>query len=631
MPMNEKVKNILADLFMIDPELKKYEKEVEQAVVNMIEAKPDTKFDESFAAQLKAKLALHAGSMQSRAPFFGYGRYLTGAGILAALVVLMVLVNQRGPAQILPGVVTVPQVTELQENAFGHLAFDGSVQKGAASGESQSLGSDAARSSLPPTNAALPQALSMPAPNVPMGTGLSTDVGQGVGTAGQAGVSSGMIAPIYLPNYKLVYTGGEVKIETKAKVYKRVKNAELARRVADALRGIDIGLLNIDALGSFRVRSLELVESGDRPYSFGLNLEEGTAYINPDWQVWQGGTVPPLMGTNDTAISEGEAIQIADQFLDHYGIARANYGASRVENTMPIMYMKGESMGIPNAVNAAPMSDVPSSELMPRPGYYSPQVTVRYPMRINGLDVYDNGGTVAGLTVTVDEVAKRVVSVNDITLPNFDSSVYTLETDFSRIKRIAEQGGIYGYYGGEMGGKTIVLNLETPQRVLMRYFQYDAQGGSELIIPALLFEVIGAPQGQPNEYAYYPRAVVVPLVKEILDSINQIQPQPIPLEKPLPSEPATGTGTTEPNYPHAVYAAKKDLVTATHADINLIKVKSYAEIEWPDSCLGAGRPEEACAEVITPGYKILLTYKDKTYEYHTDVDGAALRQVTSAL
>jgi hypothetical protein len=40
--------------------------------------------------------------------------------------------------------------------------------------------------------------------------------------------------------------------------------------------------------------------------------------------------------------------------------------------------------------------------------------------------------------------------------------------------------------------------------------------------------------------------------------------------------------------------------------------------QWPDSCLGAASPGEACAQVITPGFVVILVHDNLEYEYHTD-------------
>ena len=47
-------------------------------------------------------------------------------------------------------------------------------------------------------------------------------------------------------------------------------------------------------------------------------------------------------------------------------------------------------------------------------------------------------------------------------------------------------------------------------------------------------------------------------------------------------------------------------------------MKSVEFVEWPDACLGIAQRDVACAEVITPGYRIILEANGATYEYHTD-------------
>lgn len=50
---------------------------------------------------------------------------------------------------------------------------------------------------------------------------------------------------------------------------------------------------------------------------------------------------------------------------------------------------------------------------------------------------------------------------------------------------------------------------------------------------------------------------------------------------------------------------------------------SVERTEWPDSCLGAARPDEVCAQVITPGYRIVVRRDGKQLEYHTELNGGA--------
>lgn len=52
----------------------------------------------------------------------------------------------------------------------------------------------------------------------------------------------------------------------------------------------------------------------------------------------------------------------------------------------------------------------------------------------------------------------------------------------------------------------------------------------------------------------------------------------------------------------------------------------YVEpIEWPDPCLGLAEEDEACAQVITPGWRVTVQAGEETYVVHTNEDGTTLR------
>src|SRR5262249_25465504 len=57
-----------------------------------------------------------------------------------------------------------------------------------------------------------------------------------------------------------------------------------------------------------------------------------------------------------------------------------------------------------------------------------------------------------------------------------------------------------------------------------------------------------------------------------------------------------------------------------------ISIISAAPVEWTDGCLGLGRADEACAQMITPGYKVILEAQGKQYELRTDATGESIRQ-----
>ncbi len=89
---------------------------------------------------------------------------------------------------------------------------------------------------------------------------------------------------------------------------------------------------------------------------------------------------------------------------------------------------------------------------------------------------------------------------------------------------------------------------------------------------------------------------------------------------PLPKAPPPGQvgAPTE--------TARQDLSKRLGMSLEEIEVQSVKAVEWPDASLGCPQPGMMYAQVITPGYRILLKAGDETYEYHSDQKRAILCQ-----
>ena len=70
----------------------------------------------------------------------------------------------------------------------------------------------------------------------------------------------------------------------------------------------------------------------------------------------------------------------------------------------------------------------------------------------------------------------------------------------------------------------------------------------------------------------------------------------------------------------AVAAAQQALADLLTVDPTFITVVSVDSVDWPDACLGVPIPG-ACAQVITPGYRVILSAGGQNYEFHTNQDG----------
>jgi hypothetical protein len=79
-------------------------------------------------------------------------------------------------------------------------------------------------------------------------------------------------------------------------------------------------------------------------------------------------------------------------------------------------------------------------------------------------------------------------------------------------------------------------------------------------------------------------------------------------------------------YPPAVAAAMAFLAEDLGVDPGTIVVVEYEAAEWPDACLGLGRPSETCAKVVTAGWRIVLLLDPTTYSLRTDIYGQVVRR-----
>ncbi|MBI2849307.1 MAG: hypothetical protein HYX88_04175 [Chloroflexi bacterium] len=68
----------------------------------------------------------------------------------------------------------------------------------------------------------------------------------------------------------------------------------------------------------------------------------------------------------------------------------------------------------------------------------------------------------------------------------------------------------------------------------------------------------------------------------------------------------------------AVELAKKDLASKKNISDSGIAVVTVEEKDWADTSLGLPKPGTMYAQVITPGYRIILSHGGESYEYHSD-------------
>jgi hypothetical protein len=141
-----------------------------------------------------------------------------------------------------------------------------------------------------------------------------------------------------------------------------------------------------------------------------------------------------------------------------------------------------------------------------------------------------------------------------------------------------------------------------------------------VIIASLLAAcTAGAPGSSSTEIpgTPAPTEAAAPEISVITEAVDKV-----PTDTPVP--------TPDPNQttiPEAATNVIKILADRLGVSVGEIKVASVEQVQWPDGCLGAAKPDEMCTQAMVDGYRIILQANGKSYEFRTNMTGSAVREV----
>jgi hypothetical protein len=75
----------------------------------------------------------------------------------------------------------------------------------------------------------------------------------------------------------------------------------------------------------------------------------------------------------------------------------------------------------------------------------------------------------------------------------------------------------------------------------------------------------------------------------------------------------------------AVLAGQEQLAQELAVPVEQLEIVEVEQIEWPDACLGLAEAGEMCAQVITPGWRAIVSVEGQEYEVRTDETGDQVR------
>ncbi len=506
-----------------------------KTIERIVASKPDVNVDARFIAALRDDLQTKANQINYNLnnKTNNYFSSIMNKILASALVVVIVLaggglwyVQQNGRPLIRTEQNDIGQllsgkygVTNLDQESFGNLATLAIVENGGS--RSQSGGGNG---------------------NAEMVTTPSATVGNN-SVPGMGGDKM-TILPYPAPqNFEFKYDGAEISnLPATQDVFKRTKPQQSPALVDRILNFLSFGLLDLSRFTDVKIQNFSFVE--DRDYGYGMNVDvmQGSVSLYQNWEKWPqpdygtcGGAAElenPSLSSAELCMpqtrlkpedipSNEEVIVATNDFLSVYGISRDTYGQPRVIDNWRAQYESAvdrTSIWIPE------------------------QVQVVYPLVLEGREVMDEGGSPSGLSLMVDARTKRVTSLYELTTKQFERSQYVGESDSKRIVDVAERGGFRNYMYNDPNGRRTVLNLDTPTVELVKiwYSNDNYRTSNELFVPAYVF-----PVKNWEKSGYWRKNVIVPLVRDILNSDNQ--PSIMPMggdDAPIPVEPDGGIGNT---------------------------------------------------------------------------------------
>ena len=515
--MKPEIQKIIDDLYKIDPSLKKKEPELASIIEKLLATKPEAKVDEKFLAELRQEVmtALSAKSMKvnhwenlvSALKNVSRPVYAISGAALALLIVIPLL--QTGGSQ--------PQVGSFLADSFGGYE----TMKVATNIES--LGANAF-GALGLSGGGADQLEAGAAPSVAVGRGGGGGMLSAPTTvATEAAVMDiGMVSPkMYQPS-RFVFDYGNELPSLSGTVEVLKFNTQGNSVSGSLLSQASMGLMDTSRLQGVKTQNINLIEDRDYGYQVNMNFDDNSIHIYQNWQKWpqtsscnsQGICTSPPRLTEADMPSDQKVIAASDEFLKRMGIDRSGYGQPIIDDRWEKYKTTAESSG--------------------EEFWLPDNITVIYPMEVNGVPVFDGGG-LSGINVQYSVRHNRVAGAGPIALSSFFGSEYETQTDTDVLTKAIKDGGPNRWYSEEVM-KEVHYQLGDPVDCYTLTYSHSSVGKAEkLLVPAWAFPVIRTGDEDDNGYVYYSDYVILPLAKDFYNENNGPiigQPRPMPLIEP---------------------------------------------------------------------------------------------------
>lgn len=490
--MKQSVSVIVQELIELDSSLASRRKELTKLVQELLDAQIDASPDAQFTRELLRTLRERLGESGETAPHFSFFPFsfmdskfiFAGGGAVVGALLVFVVMQQP----LVQSPVSVPTLTRDHD---GQMKISETAPEGFGALTDENAGVGVAN------------------PRPQSGGG-----GGGYGGGGGMAMDSMMYPPEDYYQLRFAYEGALSLPTENVEVLRRVK-PEKGPSGAGVVSGAMGDMIDWSSFGGLQLQNVSLVQGGSDPYSFYIDYLDGSMSINrnmnyaahPEYQCQDQDCFDRYRLKEKDMLADEEAIRLARQFVEKAGIDLSSYGEPVMQDEWRMWYARAED----------------------KLNYYFPeQVSVMFPLVINGKPVYEEYGSPAGLSVNVDVRNKQVVGAYNLYLQQYQKSDYAPANDEARIREVINFGSTYMWQ--DPNAKIATAKLGSPTEGYVRMYKWDQKTGisSDLYVPALVFPVTEMPEQSFDTR----KNVIVPLAAELLQQPDAVYPQPMPLTEP---------------------------------------------------------------------------------------------------
>jgi len=266
---NKQIDNLINDIMSLDPELKKYEKEIKKITNHLIESKPNLNIDNNFKIELKNTIMKKIEEIKNKEKqknsfnwviFSKKLAFSLGAIVLAVAIIIPLKNNNNNNKESKNLALNNTAFVRVEDESFGKISFNESAQNTNSDNE------------IAPTTESNEKAI------------------LGMGAGGDITVSSSRMVPYpYEPiNYEFEYVGEDFELNgEKVDVYKKIKNNLEVENIKDSIFKNNINLFNLQNFkNNAEISNISIKQDKKFGYIININPLEGSASLYANWETW---------------------------------------------------------------------------------------------------------------------------------------------------------------------------------------------------------------------------------------------------------------------------------------------------------------------------------------------------------